>query len=32
MFVNHLAKKYQDDAPQLVHREDGADVWRSAAP
>ncbi|MGW1030489.1 amidohydrolase family protein [Streptomyces sp. NPDC002577] len=28
MFVNHLPKKYQDDAPQLVHREDGTDVWR----
>ncbi|HEU5027573.1 MAG TPA: amidohydrolase, partial [Spirillospora sp.] len=28
MFVNHLPKKYQDDAPQLVHREDGSDVWK----
>src|SRR5690242_4987062 len=26
MFVNHLPKKYQDDAPQLVHREHGSDV------
>jgi hypothetical protein len=23
MFKNHLAKKYLDVAPQLVHREDG---------
>ena len=28
MFVNHLPKKYQDDAPQLVHRDDGTDVWQ----
>jgi predicted TIM-barrel fold metal-dependent hydrolase len=27
MFVNHLPKKYADDAPRLVHREDGTDVW-----
>src|SRR3954452_13929406 len=27
MFVNHLPKKYRDDAPRLVHRDDGADVW-----
>ena len=27
MFVNHLAKKYHDDAPQLVHHDDGTDVW-----
>jgi predicted TIM-barrel fold metal-dependent hydrolase len=28
MFVNHLPKKYQDDAPQLVHQDDGTDVWK----
>ena len=28
MFVNHLPKRYQDDAPQLVHRDDGTDVWQ----
>jgi len=28
MFVNHLPKKYKDDAPQLVHRDDGTDVWQ----
>src|SRR6516162_11454535 len=28
MFVNHLPRKYQDDAPRLVHREDGSDVWQ----
>jgi predicted TIM-barrel fold metal-dependent hydrolase len=27
MFVNHLPSKYLDDAPRLVHREDGTDVW-----
>lgn len=27
MFVNHLPRKYHDDAPQLVHRDDGTDVW-----
>ena len=25
MFVNHLPSKYADDAPRLVHREDGTD-------
>src|SRR4051812_35816443 len=28
MFVNHLPKKYRDDAPRLVHRDDGTDVWQ----
>ena len=28
IFVNHLPKRYQDDAPRLVHREDGSDVWQ----
>ncbi|MGW4365815.1 amidohydrolase family protein [Nocardia takedensis] len=28
MFRNHLPKKYADDAPRLVHLEDGADVWK----
>lgn len=28
MFVNHLPKRYADDAPRLVHREDGTDVWQ----
>jgi predicted TIM-barrel fold metal-dependent hydrolase len=28
MFVNHLPAKYKDDAPQLIHREDGTDVWK----
>src|SRR5262249_34959287 len=28
MFVNHLPSKYADDAPRLVHREDGTDVWK----
>ncbi|HWC84756.1 MAG TPA: amidohydrolase family protein [Pseudonocardiaceae bacterium] len=28
MFVNHLPERYQKDAPQLVHRDDGTDVWR----
>jgi predicted TIM-barrel fold metal-dependent hydrolase len=27
MFVNHLSAKYKDEAPRLVHREDGTDVW-----
>jgi len=27
MFVNHLPKKYRDEAPRLVHRDDGTDVW-----
>jgi predicted TIM-barrel fold metal-dependent hydrolase len=27
MFANHLPARYQDDAPRLVHREDGTDVW-----
>jgi hypothetical protein len=29
IFVNHLPKRYQDEAPRLVHREDGSDVWPS---
>ena len=28
MFLNHLPKKYLDDAPRLVHTDDGADVWK----
>ncbi|WP_280343479.1 amidohydrolase family protein [Nocardia abscessus] len=28
MFKNHLPKKYADDAPRLVHTDDGADVWK----
>ena len=28
MFVNHLPERYSADAPQLVHREDGTDVWK----
>ncbi|MER5516520.1 amidohydrolase family protein [Streptomyces sp. NPDC002763] len=28
IFVNHLPKRYLDDAPKLVHREDGSDVWQ----
>ncbi|UGQ12686.1 amidohydrolase [Yinghuangia sp. ASG 101] len=28
MFVNHLPERYKDDAPRLVHREDGTDVWQ----
>src|SRR6266566_3911526 len=28
MFVNHLPAKYRDDAPRLVHRDDGTDVWK----
>jgi hypothetical protein len=27
MFAGHLPKKYETDAPQLVHQDDGADVW-----
>lgn len=27
MFVGRLPKRYADDAPRLVHREDGTDVW-----
>src|SRR5260370_30000716 len=27
MFVNHLPARYSADAPQLVHRDDGTDVW-----
>ena len=28
MFNNHLAKKYADDAPRLVHNADGSDCWQ----
>jgi predicted TIM-barrel fold metal-dependent hydrolase len=28
MFKNHLAKKYIDDAPRLVHNPDGSDMWK----
>jgi predicted TIM-barrel fold metal-dependent hydrolase len=28
MFKNHLSKKYQDDAPRLVHNSDGSDMWK----
>jgi predicted TIM-barrel fold metal-dependent hydrolase len=28
MFKNHLSKKYIDDAPQLVHNQDGSDTWQ----
>ncbi|MGW0176546.1 amidohydrolase family protein [Rhodococcus sp. NPDC003322] len=28
MFENHLAAKYKDDAPRLVHMENGTDVWK----
>ncbi|MFD6856238.1 amidohydrolase family protein [Rhodococcus sp. NPDC060090] len=28
MFANHLPKKYVDDAPRLVHMENGADMWK----
>jgi predicted TIM-barrel fold metal-dependent hydrolase len=28
MFVGRLPKKYEADAPHLVHREDGTDVWK----
>ncbi|MDU9000111.1 amidohydrolase family protein [Streptomyces mirabilis] len=27
MFVNHLPERYKDDAPQLVHQDDGTDTW-----
>ncbi|MCX5045343.1 amidohydrolase [Aldersonia sp. NBC_00410] len=27
MFERHLASKYLDDAPRLVHMDNGADVW-----
>jgi predicted TIM-barrel fold metal-dependent hydrolase len=27
MFVNHLPARYKDDAPQLVHQDDGTDTW-----
>jgi predicted TIM-barrel fold metal-dependent hydrolase len=27
MFLNHLPARYRDDAPRVVHREDGSDVW-----
>ncbi|MGW0040184.1 amidohydrolase family protein [Rhodococcus sp. NPDC003348] len=28
MFVGRLPKKYEAEAPRLVHREDGTDVWQ----
>jgi predicted TIM-barrel fold metal-dependent hydrolase len=28
MFANHLPKKYADDAPRLVHMDNGADMWK----
>jgi predicted TIM-barrel fold metal-dependent hydrolase len=28
MFVGRLPARYQADAPRLVHREDGSDVWQ----
>ena len=28
MFRNHLPKKYLDEAPRLVHNEDGSDTWQ----
>jgi len=28
MFKNHLPQKYLADAPQLVHQDSGADVWK----
>lgn len=28
MFANHLPKKYVDEAPRLVHMDNGADMWR----
>ena len=28
MFRNHLAKKYLDEAPRLVHNPDGSDTWQ----
>lgn len=27
LFVNHLPEKYRAEAPRLVHRDDGTDVW-----
>ena len=27
MFEGHLPAKYADDAPRLVHNDDGSDVW-----
>jgi predicted TIM-barrel fold metal-dependent hydrolase len=27
MFVNHLPARYKDDAPRLVHQDDGTDTW-----
>jgi predicted TIM-barrel fold metal-dependent hydrolase len=28
MFKNHLARKYIDEAPRLVHNPDGSDTWQ----
>jgi predicted TIM-barrel fold metal-dependent hydrolase len=28
MFVGHLPKKYEADAPRLVHADNGTDVWK----
>jgi len=28
MFKDHLPKKYVDDAPRLVHNDDGSDTWQ----
>ena len=28
MFAGHLPAKYKDDAPRLVHADDGTDVWK----
>ncbi|HZC92200.1 MAG TPA: amidohydrolase, partial [Mycobacterium sp.] len=28
MFKDHLPQKYVDDAPRLVHNEDGSDTWQ----
>ncbi|MFC8529978.1 amidohydrolase family protein [Nocardia sp. NPDC057227] len=28
MFANHLPAKYADDAPRLVHMDNGADMWK----
>ncbi|WP_068180134.1 amidohydrolase family protein [Mycobacterium sp. UM_CSW] len=28
MFKNHLPKKYQGEAPRLVHNPDGSDTWQ----
>ena len=28
MFLNHLPARYAGDAPRLVHRDDGTDVWQ----